>query len=172
MKKKPTTDATNQKEKQAQTFIDEAIRCIQKVTKENLGKMNKNEQSPLEKALENLNLAINMEPSSSRAYFIRGKCYYHQADYQRALFDFTVAIKISHERKDSKKDLAEYFNFAGLQHFEMGQIPEALDYYKKAVDHDKACGMYWYNKAVALSRMEQVEEAIECYEKALECLKN
>ena len=85
-----------------------------------MANVNKKEQSPLEKALENLNNAINQDPSYARAYFLRGKCYYHMGDFQRALFDFTVAIKMGHDRKESKKDLAEYFNFAGLQHFELG----------------------------------------------------
>lgn len=80
-KKKPTTDATNQKEKQAQTFIDEANNWLKKVTKDNLANINKKEPSPLEKALENLNQAINNEPQSAKAYFIRGKCYYHMSDF-------------------------------------------------------------------------------------------
>lgn len=65
-----------------------------------------------------------------------------------------MAIKIEFERKSSNKELASYYNYAGLQHFEMGQLTEALQYYTKAVDIEKTNGMYLYNKAVALSRVE------------------
>ena len=91
-------------------------------------------------------------------------------DYQRALFDFTVAIKCGLERKEPKKDRAEYYNYAGLQHFEMGQVQESLEFYTKAVDSDQKSGkpdtksgMFLYNRAVALSRFEMLEEAIKCY---------
>jgi tetratricopeptide (TPR) repeat protein len=65
-----------------------------------------------------------------KAFFLRGKCYYHMGDFQRALFDFSVAIRIEEDNKKkdqgSKKDLAEYYNFAGVQHYELGQLDEAL----------------------------------------------
>ena len=39
-------------------------------------------------------------------------------DFQRALFDFSVAIRTEEEKKTKesgyKKDLAEYYNFAGV----------------------------------------------------------
>jgi hypothetical protein len=52
-------------------------------------------------------------------------------DFQRALYDFSVAIRIEEEKrvKDpnyKKEHLAEYYNFAGVQHFELGQLDEAL----------------------------------------------
>jgi len=55
-------------------------------------------------------------------------------DFQRALYDFSVAIRIEEEKKmkdapkdkQANKDLGEYYNFAGVQHFEMGQLDEAL----------------------------------------------
>jgi hypothetical protein len=52
-------------------------------------------------------------------------------DFQRALYDFSVAIRIEEvnktEGRDYKRnDLAEYYNFAGVQHFELGQLDEAL----------------------------------------------
>ena len=49
-------------------------------------------------------------------------------DFQRALYDFSMAIRIEEEKKLKEqtkdkqltKDLGEYYNFAGVQHFEMG----------------------------------------------------
>lgn len=58
----------------------------------------------------------------SRAFYMRGKCYYHMGDFQRALFDFSVAIRIEEDKKvkentnkkETQKDLADYYNFAGV----------------------------------------------------------
>ena len=71
----------------------------------------------------------------AKAFYLRGKCYYHMGDFQRALYDFSYAIRIEEERKTKDKDgkdrqllrdLGEYYNFAGVQHFELGQFDEAL----------------------------------------------
>ena len=70
----------------------------------------------------------------SRSFFLRGKCFYHMGDFQRALYDFSVAIRLEEEKKikeitkdkQAHKDLGEYYNFAGVQHFELGQLDEAL----------------------------------------------
>jgi hypothetical protein len=44
-------------------------------------------------------------------------------DFQRALYDFSVAIRIEKENNDdsaaSKRILAGYYNYAGYQHFEL-----------------------------------------------------
>ena len=41
-------------------------------------------------------------------------------DFQRALYDFSVAIKISKERNEKKEELALNYNYAGVQHYELG----------------------------------------------------
>jgi len=42
-------------------------------------------------------------------------------DFQRALYDFSVAIKLSKENPNEKKeDLALHYNYAGVQHYELG----------------------------------------------------
>ena len=41
-------------------------------------------------------------------------------DFQRALYDFSVAIKISKEKKESVEVIALNYNYAGVQHYELG----------------------------------------------------
>lgn len=41
-------------------------------------------------------------------------------DFQRALYDFSVAIKISKETKDTPENIALNYNYAGVQHYELG----------------------------------------------------
>lgn len=95
-------------------------------------------------------------------------------DFQRALFDFSVAIRIVEDQKSKepnwKQNLAEYYNFAGVQHYELGQLDEALQHYELAVEYHKQNGMYHYNKGLVKSRLDDVEAAIKSYESALQHL--
>lgn len=53
----------------------------------------------------------------AKAFLHRGMCYNLIGDFQRALFDFSVCIKLQKENKDkefSKRDLAEAYNHAGV----------------------------------------------------------
>jgi len=37
-----------------------------------------------------------------------------QKDYKRALYDFSVAIRVGKENSENAETLAEYYNFAGV----------------------------------------------------------
>jgi hypothetical protein len=58
----------------------------------------------------------------AKAFLYRGMCYNLLGDFQRALYDFSVCIRIYKDSKDTdnKKDLAEAYNHAGVQHYELG----------------------------------------------------
>ena len=57
-----------------------------------------------------------------------------------------------------------------MQHYELGQLDEALWHYKQAVKEDPSSGNYLYNSGLVKSRLGKVEEAIEDYSAALEVL--
>jgi tetratricopeptide (TPR) repeat protein len=41
-------------------------------------------------------------------------------DFQRALYDFSVAIKISKDNSEGAEAIALHYNYAGVQHYELG----------------------------------------------------
>ena len=57
--------------------------------------------------------------------------------------------------------LAEYYNYAGVQHFELGQLDEALKHYNLAVTCDHSNGTWLFNRGLCKFRLDQIEEAIE-----------
>lgn len=58
-----------------------------------------------------------------------------------------------------------------MQHFELGQLEEALSHYDLAIRHDKSStGTFYYNRGLVKSRLDQVKEAISDYTKAIENL--
>ena len=74
--------------------------------------------------------------------------------------------------KDAKEDdsvLAEYYSMAGVQHYELGQLDEALKHYDLAIQIDtKNNGLFYYNRGLVNSRLDRVQAAIDDYKKALE----
>ena len=152
----------------AKDDLKEAEKLLKQVTKENLHNSKNKEiyQTKLEQAFDYLTNACNKDTQMAKAFFLRGKCYYHMGDYQRALYDFSYAIRIEEDRKardkDGKdkqlmRDLGEYYNFAGVQHFELGQLDEALQHYNLAIDHDSGVGMYYYNRGLVRSRLNDLD---------------
>jgi len=72
-------------------------------------------ESLLEKALSLLSDVCNKDANMSKAFYLRAKCHYHFGDFQRALYDFSVAIRIELDNPNHKKStIAEYWNLAGV----------------------------------------------------------
>ncbi len=117
-----------------------------------------------------LSVECNRDASNSRAFYYRGQCYNLMGDFQRALYDFSVAIKISKEKKESEETIALNYNYAGVQHYELGQLDEALKHYDLAVSYDSSKGYFWYNRGLVKSRLDKVEDAVVDYKKAIELL--
>ena len=96
---------------------------------------NKSNQN-LEQAFKLLSEACNKDAENSQAFKMRGNCYNLMGDFQRALYDYSVAIRIAKESKEDPKILAEYYCMAGVQHYELGQLDEALKHYDLAIKND------------------------------------
>ena len=90
-----------------------------------------------------------------------------------------MAIRLEEELKaksgkdykdQQKRELAEYYNLAGVQHFELNQLEEALQHYDLAIEYDKGMGIYYYNRGLLWNKRNQLEQAIEDYGKVIELL--
>ena len=57
-----------------------------------------------------------------------------------------------------------------MQHYELGQLEEALKHYDLAISYDASKGYFWYNRGLVKSRLDKVGEAITDYKKAIESL--
>ena len=98
----------------------------------------------------------------------------------------SMAIRIEKDKKENERDgiqLAEYYSkqrlvlglnllfsfidHAGFQHFELGQLDEAVKHYDLAVRHDPQHGVWLYNRGLAKTRLDQIDEAIADFTSAL-----
>ena len=93
-------------------------------------------------------------------------------DFQRALYDYSVAIKMAKEEKEDNSILADYYCMAGVQHYELGQLDEALKHYDMAIEKNSGEGKYFYNRGIVHSRLDKIEKAIDDYTAAILNYKN
>ena len=54
--------------------------------------------------------ACNKDAKMAKPFSVRGQCYWQMGDFQRALYDYSVAIRIAKDQGDPPKDLAGYYS--------------------------------------------------------------
>jgi tetratricopeptide (TPR) repeat protein len=91
-------------------------------------------------------------------------------DFQRALYDFAAAIRISKDKGEEPSTMALHYNFAGVQLYELGQLEDALLHYELATGLDRENGCAWYNMGLCKSRLGRIKEAIADYDEAVKQL--
>lgn len=91
-------------------------------------------QTNIESAFKTLSEVCNKESNIPEAFSLRASCYNLMGDFQRALYDYSVAIKIAKENEEEAKNLPMYYSMAGVQHYELGQLDEALKHYNLAIE--------------------------------------
>ena len=164
-KAKPETAKTQKRAAPIETGSSnqDAVKNLQKAAK----MISSKEQKNIEEAFRLLSDMCNRDAANSKAFYYRGQCYNLMGDFQRALYDFSVAIKISKERKEAPDQIALNYNYAGVQHYELGQLDESLKHYDLALLNDKSVGYFWYNRGLVKSRLDRVKEAVEDYKEAI-----
>jgi tetratricopeptide (TPR) repeat protein len=53
-------------------------------------------------------------------------------------------------------------------HFSLGKHKQAIECYDKAIQIDPKYAVPWYNKGIALDKLEKKKDAKECYKRAKE----
>ena len=95
-------------------------------------------------------------------------------DYQRALYDFTVAIRVEQDYLNlhggSKSKLAEYNYNAGYQHYNLQQFDEALNYYNESIRLNSQHSEYLFYRGLVQQKLDMVDQAVIDFENAIEIL--
>ena len=105
----------------------------------------------------------------AKAFHLRGQCYNQMGDFQRALYDFSLAIRIAKDKKKEREndgDLAKYYNSAGFMHYELAQYDEAQKHYDMAI-RTGAEASHYYNSGLCKMALDKIPEAIEDLTKAI-----
>ena len=97
----------------------------------------------------------------SIAYYLRGKCYEHKGDIDRAISDFSIAIKI-----DPRYLLAYYTR--AVEYQKRQEFDGAIADYAKIIELDPRQSHAYNNRAMIYDKMGNLDLAILDFDKAIE----
>ena len=95
-----------------------------------------------DRAIQDYNEALRLDPDSALAYNNRGSAYQHKGDYERAIQDYDAAIKL-----DSNSALA--FNNRGRAHHFRENYAQAIKDYEEAIELLPDYALAYYNRGLA-----------------------
>jgi|GEM_PF-1108773 len=119
-----------------------------------LGKQNK-----YQKAIEQFDRAIKLNPNRADYYASRGHAFYYMKLYTRAVEDYTQAI----ERNQS---FALAYSMRGLSHTRAGHFDRALEDYNKAISLGPKEADYYKGRGYTYFHLKQYGPMCEDYQKA------
>ena len=118
-----------------------------------------------EKAIEDLNKSIELNPNDAIAYDDRGFIYaFDLGKYEKAIEDFNKAIELD------PNYIAAYFHRGNAYSF-LGQFEKAIEDYSKVIasdPHHPGHAPTYEHRGVAYYFLKQYEKAIEDFDKAIE----
>ena len=112
-------------------------------------------------AIEDLNEAIKLQPSSMKTYFTRGVCYYELIDFSKADSDLSKSIEL-----DPRNPLA--FNYKAAIKYRENDFNGALENYTEVIKVDSSNKQAYTNRGMIRHYLKDYKGAIEDYNKALE----
>jgi len=113
-----------------------------------------------EKAIEDYNKAIALNPEDAMAYYNRGTAYAKLKKHEEAIEDYNKAIALDPE-------YAMAYNNRGNAYNELKKHEKAIEDYNKAIALNPEDAMGYYNRGNAYDGLKKHEEAIEDYNKAI-----
>ena len=112
--------------------------------------------------------SIKIQPFAPEAYSHRGKAYYNNGQYNKALSDFSRSISINPKYpKFNFIKCAQAYNGRGNVYFALNKYDTAMKDYNAAIDIEPENSGYHFNKGSVYIHLGQYDEAILCYDKAI-----
>ena len=119
------------------------------------------EQGDYDRAIENYNMAIILNPKFLECYFNRALCYYNKKNYDKAIEDYTKAIEID-------PDNPLIYNNRGDAFYRKQDFERAIADYNKAISINPQYLKAYYNRGLAYASMQDYESAVENFTKVIE----
>jgi tetratricopeptide (TPR) repeat protein len=119
------------------------------------------EKKQYDRAIEDYNKAIELNPGDARVYVGRAAVYSMNGQYDRVVEDCSKALELDPKLADA------YIN-RGRAYFGKQQYDRAIEDYNKAIDLDPKYARGYHNRGNAYIGKKQYSRAIEDYNKAIE----
>jgi tetratricopeptide (TPR) repeat protein len=115
----------------------------------------------LNKALEDLNYSINLDPNNANAYLERGKIYYFLKDYDKSLVDINQAIRLN-------QNYAMAYNFRSYYYSGVGaDYDKALEDINRAIRLEPNEGWHYNRRGIFYNNFGDNDKAISDFTQAI-----
>lgn len=114
-----------------------------------------------DRAIEDYNTAISIDPKYGAAYFNRGSMFLVKGDYDRALEDFDMTIVLEPDAADAYTDRGNVF-------YKMGKIDRAIEEYNTAISKKPTFCPAFINRGIAFRDRGETNKALADFSKALD----
>ncbi len=118
------------------------------------------ESGEYERAIQDLDEAIRLDPQYAFAYNNRGIAYRLLGQYNRAIQDYDEAIRLDPQYADA------YYN-RGVAYYNLGQYERAIQDWDEAIRLDPQYALAYNNRGIAYANLGQYEREIEDYDEAI-----
>jgi tetratricopeptide (TPR) repeat protein len=114
-----------------------------------------------EKAIADLDQAIELDPEYALAYNHRGAAYFSLGEYEKAIADYDRAIELDPE-------YAMAYNNRGYAYLNLGEYEKAIADWDQAIELDPELAMAYNNRGYAYLNLGEYEKAIADLDQAIE----
>lgn len=119
------------------------------------------EKGDYDRAIENYNMAILLNPVFSEAYFNRALSYYQLKNFDKSVSDYSKAIEL-----DPHNPII--FNNRGDAYYRKQDFQSAVKDYDKAISLNANYLKAFYNRGLSYASIEEYEKAIDDFSKVVE----
>lgn len=124
--------------------------------------------SEYEEAIKAFTAALALNPNYEEAYYGRGIAFYGKRLFDKAIKDFSKAIKLNSNADifDRVYKARAYFN-RGNAHFSKGQNDKAIADYSSAIALDSSYFQAYFNRSVVYKRNNQNKKRLDDFNQAI-----
>ena len=113
-----------------------------------------------DRAIENYDKAIRIDPNLAEAYFGRGACWDGKGEYEKAIADDNEAIRLNPK-------MAEAFNNRGIVRDQLGDYKRAIADYSQAIHFNPKLADAYYGRGTSWNGEDRYDKAIADYSEAI-----
>ena len=136
------------------------------IVAQTLGYIQQNVLKNTDCAIANYHLANSLSPKEIDVYISLGSAFYDNEDYKNALIVYRRALELEPENSKIHCNL-------GYLYWGMGDIDEAIKEYHLSIKYDHSYDIAHNNLGVIyLDDLVQIQNAVDCFERAIECNPN
>jgi len=115
----------------------------------------------LDLAIDELNIAIQLDPTNPHYYECRGRMYGEEYEYENSVVDFSKAIGLDGH-------FAGAYHNRGLSYYRMGMLEEAIADFNNAIEIEPDIALFYSNRGLAHYYNDDPQKAIEDFSIAIE----